>query len=208
MRPIKEATGARISRRGFVLAGGAVAAAAALRVSYGQSAQETGQDYKQSTPVTSETRTLEVRIIEFSDKGEKGETKMVPLIVKTEQEWKKELPPDVFEVTRHGREEKPKTGPIWNLTEKGIYRCACCGNALFSSEDKFDSPSGLASFKKPIARGNIRETADLKRDLIRTAILCRKCDGRVGHEYSDGPDPIGLRYSVYSPAIKFIKHVD
>ena len=157
----------------------------------------------EARPTTSATD--EVTIVEFSDSGERKGTIRVPRIVKDESEWQKELPTDTCFITRQAGTERPFTGEYWNQHEKGLYRCACCGTALFISDAKFESGTGWPSFFQPIAPENIEEHEDRSYGMRRTEVTCRRCGAHLGHVFEDGPQPTGLRYCMNSASLKFVK---
>ncbi len=146
-----------------------------------------------------------VTIVEFSDAGVRQGVVSVAKIVKSDGEWRQQLSPTAFEITRRAGTEIAHTGAYWNLHEKGIYRCICCDTALFRSETKFDSGTGWPSFWAPIAKENIVELADSSFGMMRTAVSCRRCDAHLGHVFDDGPKPTGLRYCMNSVALRFVK---
>jgi len=148
----------------------------------------------------------EVTIVEFSDDGKKLKKVHVAKVVKTVEEWKSQLSPNAFQITRLADTEIAFTGQYWNLHEKGIFRCICCDNALFRSDTKFDSGTGWPSFWAPIADENVRKQKDVSVGMVRTAVSCTLCDAHLGHVFEDGPPPTGQRYCMNSASLKFVKH--
>jgi peptide-methionine (R)-S-oxide reductase len=146
-----------------------------------------------------------VSIVDFGTDGKKLGKKVVPRLVKTEEEWKQQLSPISYEVARRAGTEAPYSGASWNEHGKGIFRCICCDLALFDSETKFDSGTGWPSFWKPIARENIVEASDTSFGMMRTAVSCRECEAHLGHVFDDGPQPTGLRYCMNSASMRFVK---
>lgn len=149
----------------------------------------------------------QVKIVQFSDDGKRLQTVSLAKVIKTEAEWQKQLTPAAFDITRHADTELPYSGQYWNLHEKGLFRCICCDNALFSSETKFDSGTGWPSFWQPIAAENVRTARDLGYGMIRDAVSCTLCDAHLGHVFDDGPRPTGLRYCMNSASLRFVKHL-
>jgi peptide-methionine (R)-S-oxide reductase len=146
-----------------------------------------------------------VQIVEYTDAGLREDAVTVPRIVKSEEEWRKQLTRDSFEVTRHADTERAYTNENPNEHAKGVFRCICCDNALFDSETKFESGTGWPSFWAPIAKENVLETTDASFGMERTAVACRLCNAHLGHVFDDGPQPTGLRYCMNSVGMRFAK---
>jgi peptide-methionine (R)-S-oxide reductase len=146
----------------------------------------------------------EVKIAKFSDNGNSQGIVTVPKVRKTAQQWKTQLTELQFEVTRRADTERPFTGELNDEHRPGLYRCIDCGNALFSSTTKFDSGTGWPSFFQAIAPENVRERRDVTLGGVATEIKCTLCDAHLGHVFTDGPRPSGLRYCMNSAALRFV----
>ncbi len=126
-------------------------------------------------------------------------------VKKNEAEWKKELTPEQFYVTRMKGTERPFTGEYNFEQSPGVYRCVCCGEELFSSETKFESHCGWPSFTGPAKAEAVSESEDRAHGMVRTEVTCSRCDAHLGHVFEDGPGPGGLRYCINSLALKLEK---
>ncbi len=125
-------------------------------------------------------------------------------VVKSDDEWRKILTPEQFQITRKKGTERPFSGKYNDFKEKGTYVCVCCDNPLFSSGDKYDSGTGWPSFFKPISENAVRTEADYKLFMKRTEVLCNRCNAHLGHVFEDGPKPTGLRYCMNSVSLNFV----
>jgi len=145
-----------------------------------------------------------VAIENFSTAGKSLGSTKVPTVVKTADQWRAQLPPAAFHVTREAGTEAPFSGEYAANHASGLYRCVCCGTALFDSRTKFESGTGWPSFWKPISPHNVAEIPDTSLFMRRTAVSCRLCDAHLGHVFDDGPQPTGLRYCMNSVSLKFV----
>jgi peptide-methionine (R)-S-oxide reductase len=157
-----------------------------------------------TSKLSSKVKVSESILISDSLRNTEGDN-MTGKVIKSEEEWKKELTPEQYQVLRQKGTERAFTGKYYDHHEKGVYKCAACGNVLFSSDNKYDSGCGWPSYWTPLAKDKIVLREDRSFGMIRTEVLCAKCGGHLGHVFDDGPQPTGLRYCINSVSLKFEK---
>jgi len=183
------------TRRDFILAAGASAAAPAVLV--------LSRHFPGRSPSTAVAG--DVTVVEFTDAGVRTAVVTVPKVVKSDEAWRAQLKNQLtFDVARKGGTERPFSGAYWNEHGKGLFRCVCCDTALFSSASKFDSGTGWPSYWQPIAEENVKHGA-ASSGFTNSEVTCRRCDAHLGDLFDDGPKPTGLRYCIDSVSLRFVK---
>lgn len=159
-----------------------------------------------TTPTPEQAPMVQAHV--FNDAGELVGPVEVPKVVKTDAQWRLELGPEQYRILRNAGTEAAFCGTLLDNKKQGVYACAGCGLPLFSSDSKFDSGTGWPSFFQPVAKDNIIEKVDRSHGMVRTEILCARCDGHLGHVFEDGPRPTGLRYCLNSESLTFTESSD
>lgn len=159
----------------------------------------------QGHPSALNSKYLEKSAIIGCSENSNGEpTAMKDKVVRTEKEWKELLTPEQYRITRQKETERAFSGAYWNLHKSGVYRCIGCGQPLFDSNHKFDSGTGWPSFDQPVSGDAIIEEEDRSHGMLRTEVICSRCQSHLGHVFTDGPATTGLRYCINSASLDWV----
>jgi peptide-methionine (R)-S-oxide reductase len=148
----------------------------------------------------------EVVIVPFTDIGERLAPVTVKKLIRSDAQWRKLLDAEQYYITRRQGTDTAFTGTYYQLHDPGLFRCICCGNALFSSDAKFDSGTGWPSFSAAVADENIHTHKDVSLFIERVEVACTRCDAHLGHVFTDGPEPTYLRYCINESSVNFVRH--
>jgi methionine-R-sulfoxide reductase len=166
-----------------------------------QSEQAKNAKAEQSTTANEDDKMVSVKV--FNEQGKLVGPISMAKVIKTEQEWKRLLTPEQFDIARQSGTERPFCGTLLDNKKEGVYACVCCNLPLFSSDAKFNSGTGWPSFFQPISTENVSEKTDRSHGMVRVEINCARCDAHLGHVFDDGPPPTGRRHCLNSESLKF-----
>ena len=190
------------TRREFLLTGASIVGAMTFTATFTACGPADAAD---KAAAKQEGKLVKVQVYNKAGELVPVETKKV---VKSDEEWKKQLTKDQYEIARGKGTERAFCGNLLDNKKDGVYACICCGLPLFASDAKFESGTGWPSFFQPVAQENVTEHVDRSHGMVRTEILCTRCDGHLGHVFDDGPKPTNLRFCVNSESLTFTDRAD